>query len=158
MIDHTLNNKDDKAYVDKLFTYCVRVVLYPAFFFSNLNGIGIVLVYLHDFGDVFISLLKASIALKWNGASNVCFPLVLLSWLGTRCLILYWYIWDYCLLTKNITEFPASKTDLNSKYENLKMCCLIALTLIQISHIIWFFKLMLMYCRGSYLDKKTRKM
>ena len=42
------------------------IIIYPGFIYSNLNGIGIVLTYMHDIGDIFVAAMKGFVSLGFD--------------------------------------------------------------------------------------------
>jgi len=117
-----------------------------------MNGIGVVLTYLHDFGDVFVSLLKGFVVLGADQASQIALPILLVVWFYTRCIVLPLYIWEIVQLA--LSGSILSK-EVPSHFIAIVYLDLVALALTQLYHFAWFYQLLSIFTSESYKCSKT---
>ena len=110
------------------------------------------ITYVHDIGDIFVSLLKGFVILGQDTASHTAFPVLLLVWIFTRCMVLPYYTWQVFQMTI-VGEILPEKVP--AHFICIVVLELIALLLIQIHHLVWFVKLVQIFLDQSYVSKST---
>ena len=62
--------------------------LYFGYLFSNNQGIGAVIAFLHDIADIFVQLAKCFNSTKYNTPAVIFFAVMCIAWFYTRLVVL----------------------------------------------------------------------
>jgi hypothetical protein len=62
--------------------------LYFGYIFSNHQGIGAVIAFLHDIADIWATAAKGFNSTKYNTGAVICFVIMVITWFYTRLVVL----------------------------------------------------------------------
>ena len=82
--------------------HIVALYLYGGLYLLNLWEIGMVIAFLHDFGDQFTSFTKFAVETTYGNLTGIAFVVNMLVWFVTRNVILPYYI--YIIATEDMGE------------------------------------------------------
>jgi hypothetical protein len=90
--DHGEGKKND--FMEMLMHHIVTVYLYEGYYMLNVWEIGSLIAYLHDFGDIFVNIVKFMAETPYGNCTAVIFLVHMSMWFYTRCIILPWIIYN----------------------------------------------------------------
>jgi len=111
--------------------HVAAVCLYPGFLFGNMMGVGVVLAWLHDIGDIFLNTCRLMKAFDWKIPTLITYLMLLVAWAYTRLYILPIYFYR----TATELRFPAEL----SHFQPLVALELVFLGVMQVLHVWWYF-------------------
>ena len=114
------------------------LALYPGFIFSNIMGIGVILAWLHDLGDIFANICRLFNRIDWHYLTIITFLINMIIWFYTRLMILPAYI--FAIFTE--VRFPEPVTH----FQPIIWIEAIFLMNMQLLHILWFG----MFCKMGF--------
>ena len=82
----------DNDWREMFMHHVCALCLYPGFIFSNIMGVGVVLAWLHDVGDILANVTRLCNMLDFHIATGVTFLAMMAVWAYTRLYYLPMYI------------------------------------------------------------------
>lgn len=73
--------------------HLVVLMMYPAFFLSNLMGIGVLVSWIHDIADIFFNLCRLLNMVGPSFLYQASYALLIIVWTYTRSLVLPYFIY-----------------------------------------------------------------
>ena len=110
--------------------HIAAMALYPGFIFGNVMGVGVVLAWLHDVGDILANVTRLCNLLDLHIATGVTFLAMMCVWAYTRLFMLPMYI--FYIVTE--LRYPEPITH----FQPLIWIELVFLMIMQVLHIYWF--------------------
>ena len=120
----------DNDWREMVLHHLAALALYPGFIFANILGVGTVICWLHDLGDILVNTTRLCNLLDWHIATGVTFLANMILWFYTRLLILPTYI--YLIVTE--IRYPEPVTH----FQPIIWIEMVFLMCMQCLHVFWF--------------------
>ena len=130
MFRHIFLVERDNDWREMLLHHISAIALYPGFIFGNIMGVGVVLAWLHDVGDILANVTRLCNLLDLHHPTWITFLGCMIVWFYTRLVILPTYIF---YILKDM-RFPEPVTH----FQPLIWIELPFLMCMQCLHVFWF--------------------
>lgn len=97
---HIFIHESQNDFREMLLHHLCTVLLYALMIYSNMLGIGCLIIFLHDIADIFTPMTKGFSQTPFNTATVITYFLCVCSWFYTRNLVFDYWVWRTVFLAR----------------------------------------------------------